>query len=224
MKKRKKLHIYLFRHGKTVYNEKGIFTGWKDPKMTKQGIKDSNEIAKKLKDKTFEVAYHTSLSRSKDTLKHVLKYHPECDKIIEDNRMIERSYGLLEGMSHNWFIEKVGKREFDLRVYGDAIGDVSPKLREKIVFFLGQQDYDEIHRGWDAAPPYGESFKMVEKRVKSFIKDLKKCMKKNQVNAAISAHGNSIRLFRRIMEKATIKETCSWFIPYNKVFEYEIKG
>jgi 2,3-bisphosphoglycerate-dependent phosphoglycerate mutase len=224
MKKRKKLHIYLFRHGKTTYNTKGIFTGWKDPKLTKQGIKDSKVIARKLKDTTFEVAFHTSLSRSKDTLKYVLKYHPECEKIMEDNRMIERSYGILEGLPHKWFIEKVGKREFDLKVYGDVIGEIAPKLREKVVSDLGYQEYNQIHRGWNTPPPYGESFKMVEKRVRKFIKYLKKYMRKHQVNAAISAHGNSIRLFRHIMEKAAVKETCSWFIPYDKVFEYEIKA
>ena len=47
-------------------------------------------------------------------------------------------------------------------------------------------------------------------------------MKKNKVNVMISAHGNSIRLFRKIMEKASKKETTSWFIPYDKVYEYEM--
>jgi bisphosphoglycerate-dependent phosphoglycerate mutase len=62
----------------------------------------------------------------------------------------------------------------------------------------------------------------VEKRVGSFVKDLKVFMKKNNVSVAISAHGNSIRLFRKIMEKASIAETVKWFIPYDKVFTYEI--
>ena len=48
----------------------------------------ADSIAKKLKNKKFQVAYKTRLSRSKDTLKPVLKYHPECKKIITDDRMI----------------------------------------------------------------------------------------------------------------------------------------
>ncbi len=224
MKKReKRLHIYLFRHGKTTYNTKGIFTGWKDARLTKGGIRDARVVARKLKNKKFQVAFITRLSRSKDTLKYVLTYHPECKTIIEDNRMIERSYGILEGMSHNWFIKQIGDRHFDLKVHGDAIEDLSPKLREKVEQMLGEQEYKRIHRGWGTPPPYGESFKMIKKRVKSFIKYLKKYMKKNQVNVAISSHGNSIRLFRHIMEKASIPETCRWFIPYDKVFEYEVE-
>ena len=83
-----KLHICLFRHGQTYFNRDKRFTGWKDSKLTPLGKKQAKIIAKKLKNKKFEVAYQTRLSRSKDTLKPVLKYHPECKKIITDNRMI----------------------------------------------------------------------------------------------------------------------------------------
>jgi len=41
---KKKLKVYLFRHGKTVYNTKGIFTGWKDSKLTKEGIKNAKML------------------------------------------------------------------------------------------------------------------------------------------------------------------------------------
>ena len=38
----------------------------------------------------------------------------------------------------------------------------------------------------------------------------------------ISAHGNSIRLFRKIMEKARRENVVRWVIPYNKVYKYVI--
>jgi 2,3-bisphosphoglycerate-dependent phosphoglycerate mutase len=190
----KNLKIYLFRHGQTYYNKKKIFTGEKDSKLTSLGKKQARIIAKKLKNKKIDVAFQTRLSRSKDTLKIVLKFHPECKKIITDDRMIERNYGFLEGKEHKKIIEIYGKRQFDL-----------------------------WHRGWNVPPKKGESFKIVEKRVKEFIIDLIKYMKKNKVNVAISAHGNSMRLFRRIMEKANIKDTCSWSIPYDEYYEYNIK-
>lgn len=219
---KKKLKIYLFRHGKTVYNTKGIFTGQSESKLTWIGKLNAKKVARKLKDKKFQVAIYTHLPRSKDTLKYVLKFHPECKKLIEDDRMIERSYGVLQGMSHKEFIKNIGKRAVNLRIEGDAIENLSPKMRRKTERFLGKKEYDTIHRGWNAPPLKGESFKMVENRVKPFIKWLKKYMKKNQVNVAISAHGNSIRLFRKIVEKASIPKTVEWFIPYDKVFEYNI--
>jgi len=218
----KKMKIYLFRHGETFYNEKGIFTGWKDAKLSPKGIKSARKIAIKLKNKKFEIAFYTRLSRSKDTLKEVLKFHPECRKLIKDDRMIERNYGILNGTSHEDFIREIGKQQVDLRIYGDAIENFSHAMRKKAERFLGEKEYEAIHRGYDIAVPGGESFAMVEKRVKSFMRDLKKIMKKEKTNVAISAHGNSIRLFRKIMERATREQAVKWVIPYDKYYEYSI--
>jgi len=193
-KGKKVCKIYIFRHGKTFFNENHIFTGWKDSKLTKQGIKEANKIAKKLKKKEIDVAFCTRLSRSKDTLKPVLKYHGECFLIIKDDRMIERSYGKLQGVKHKTFIKKYGKELFD-----------------------------KYHRSYDSRPPKGESIKEVEKRVLSFIKDLLIFIKKNKVNVAISAHGNSMRPFRRYFEKLSIKQMMKLENPWDDYFEYEIK-
>ena len=220
--KSQKLKVYLFRHGQTHYNKNGWFTGWKESSLTPKGIKHAKLSAKKLKNKKFQVAFQTKLSRSKDTLKPVLRYHPECKEVITANRMIERSYGDLEGKSHRTFIKKIGERAYDLRREGDAIENLEPRLRKKVERFLGEEHYKIIHRGWNTPPPNGESFKMVEKRVKVFIKNLKRFMEKNKVSVAISAHGNSIRLFRKIIEKNSIPETVKWFIPYDKVFTYDV--
>ena len=216
--------IYLFRHGKTFFNVKGIFTGWKDSKLAPEGIRNAKKVAEILKKKKFQMAFQTRLSRSKDTLKYVLKLHTECRKIITDDRMIERRYGILEGISHEKFIDEIGKKLVDLKIEGDAIENLNPENRKRVEKFLGGEEYKAIHRGYDVAVPNGESFADVEKRVKKFIIYLKKFIRKNKVNAAISAHGNSIRLFRKIMEKASKDEATNWFIPYDKVFEYVIKG
>jgi len=219
---KQKYKVYLFRHGKTHYNEKGLFTGQSESKVTKSGIRDAQRVGKQLKNKEIQVAFYTHLSRSKDTLKEVIKFHPECKTKIQDDRMIERGYGDLEGTTHDQFMERIGKRSYNLRVEGDAIENLDPKLRKQVEKFLGEKEYEAIHRGYKVAAPNGESFADVERRVGKFIKYLKKYMRKNKVNVMISAHGNSIRLFRKIMEKASKKETVSWFIPYDKVFEYEM--
>ena len=190
---KKRFKIYLFRHGQTFYNRDKIFTGFKDSKLTSLGFKQARIIAKKLKNKKIQTAFYTPLARSKQNLREVLKFHPECKKLIKDDRMIERSYGKLAGKKHLTIIKKYGKQQFE-----------------------------KWHRDFNTRPPGGESFADVEKRVHSFIKHLKKFIKKNKVNVAISAHGNSIRLFRKIWEKLSIKQTCELFVPYDKVFVYEV--
>jgi len=218
-----KLKIYLFRHGQTYYNEKHIFTGWKDSKLTVNGIRQSRIIAKKLKNKKFQIAYKTKLSRSKDTLKEVLKYHPECKKIITDNRMIERSYGKLQGTSHKTFVEDEGTEDYKTLLHWHKIDHLVGKEKEEFIKKLGEAELKIIRRSYRVAPPKGESVKQVEKRVNSFIKDLIKKMKKEKINVAISAHGNSMRPFRKHFEKLTNEKMMELENPWDDYFEYTIE-
>lgn len=215
-------YIYLFRHGQTTYNRDGRFTGWNDARLTPFGLKQARLVAGKLRAKKFDVAIHTRLTRSKQTLREVMKGHSECKKILTDDRMIERNYGKLNGKTHEWFIENVGKRLLRLDVGGDALENLSLEDRKRLERFLGENEYDLIHRGYAVPPPGGESFAMVEKRVENFISDLMKMIKRDKVNVAISAHGNSIRLFRKIMEKASVETMTKWIIPYDNYFVYRV--
>jgi len=189
-----KLNIYIFRHGETSFNRSKRFTGWVNSRLTPEGIEQANLIAEKLRKKEFQIAFKTSLSRSSNSLKIVLRYHPECKRVIVDDRMIERSYGDLERKYHKTVIKKYGKRQFDL-----------------------------WHRFYDVPPPGGESLKMVEKRVLSFVKDLLALMEREKVNVVISAHNNSMRPFRRYFENLTIKQMMALENPYDKYFVYIIE-
>jgi 2,3-bisphosphoglycerate-dependent phosphoglycerate mutase len=190
-----KLHIYIFRHGETFYNRSKRFTGWTNSRLTPKGIRQVSLIAKKLRNKTFQLAFKSSLSRSSDSLKIVLKHHSECNKVIVDDRMIERSYGDLQRKFHKTVIKKYGKKQFDI-----------------------------WHRSYDVSPPGGESIMIVEKRVLSFIQDLVILMKGKRVNAVISAHGNSMRPFRRYFENLTIKQMMELENPYDKYFDYIVES
>ena len=194
MEKERVCKIYLFRHGQSRHNRDAIFSGWLETPLTKTGIEHAKIVALGLKNKKIGAAFHSHLSRSKDTLKEVLKFHPECKKIMEDDRLIERSYGKFQGMKHYDFVKKYGFKK-----------------------------YAFIHRDYSSRSPNGESVKDVEKRVLSFMKDLFAFIKKNQVNVAISASGNSMRPFRRYFEKASIREMMSWEMPYDNYFEYSVK-
>ena len=189
-----KLHIYIFRHGETCYNRSKRFTGRVKSNLTSEGIEQANLIVETLRKKTIPIAFKTSLSRSSNSLKIVLRYHPECERVIVDDRMIERSYGDLERRYHKTVIKKYGKRQFDI-----------------------------WHRSYDVPPPRGESIKMFEKRVLSFVKDLLTIMEKEKINVVISAHNNSMRPFRRYFENLTLKQMMALENPYDKYFEYTIE-
>lgn len=218
-----KLKIYLFRHAQTYFNRAHRFTGWKDSKLTPLGKEQAKKVALKLKNKKIDVAYQSRLSRSKDTLRAVLRYHPECKKVIVNDRIIERSYGKLQGKSHEQFVEKAGEQDYKTMLHWHKVDHLHGKARKDFIEKHGETDLKIIRRSYAHIPPGGESVKMVEKRVNSFIKDLLKKMKKEKINVAISAHGNSMRPFRRYFEHLSIKQMMQLENPWDDYFEYKVE-
>ena len=90
--------LYLFRHGETYDNKRRVFSGWRQSRLTKRGIKQGIVLAKKLRNKRIDLGIQSRLVRSKDTLKLVLKYHPNAKRETV-NRILERNYGDLMGKS-----------------------------------------------------------------------------------------------------------------------------
>jgi 2,3-bisphosphoglycerate-dependent phosphoglycerate mutase len=183
--------LFVFRHAETFDNKNGVFSGWRDSKLTPKGILEAGKIAEQLAGCKIDYAFTSHLSRTKKTLKIVLQYHPSVPVFVDD-RLIERCYGLLQGRT------------------------------KKRVVFEDKEFYEQFHRGYDTAPPEGESLKMVEKRVQSFLDELEKWLRQNPGNIAISCHNNSIRPFRRLFEKLDLTQMCTIETPQNKAMAYNL--
>jgi len=104
------------------------------------------------------------------------------------------------------------------RNYGKLTGKSKLKLEKK-----NPRQYQIWHRSYNIAPPGGESFKMVNARVKPFIKDLLKIMKQFKVNVAVSAHGNSIRPLRKHFEHLTISQMRKIENRHDKFWSYRVE-
>lgn len=88
---------YIFiRHGKTHFNEIQLKQGWCDSPLTKQGIKEIENMAEQLKDYTIDAAYTSPILRAKHTAQMILKNHSIL--LNEDKRLKEVNFGLLEGL------------------------------------------------------------------------------------------------------------------------------
>ena len=115
------------------------------------------------------------------------------------------------------------KVEIDDRIiernYGDLAGKSKTKMMKENPVLAA-----EYRRAYNFPPPHGESLKIVEKRVFPFCKDLIRRMKKEKINAAVSCHGNSMRVIRRFFEKLTIKEELTMENPLGQDYvSYVIK-
>ena len=47
--------LYLFRHGETYDNKRRLFSGWRQSRLTKKGIKQEAILAKKLRNKRIDL-------------------------------------------------------------------------------------------------------------------------------------------------------------------------
>ncbi|MCK5107467.1 MAG: histidine phosphatase family protein [Nanoarchaeota archaeon] len=221
MAQKKYCYIYLFRHGLTYYNQHHWFTGQLDSKLTKKGIENAKYIAQQLKNKSINFAYRTSLSRSKGTLREILKFHPECTDIIEDDRILERNYGKLQKRNSKGFMFEIGN--VIVQALEDKYGKMKNKHKKELEKNVSEFVYNIYHRSYDIPPPGGETLKEVETRVNLFIKDLINKAKKEKINIAICAHNNSIRFLRKYFEKLSSEETMRLETGWGNYFEFKIK-
>src|SRR3954471_17907007 len=62
--------LVLVRHGQSEWNLKNLFTGWKDPGLTEQGVAEAKQAGRKLKGQgfTFDIAFTSALTRAQHTL------------------------------------------------------------------------------------------------------------------------------------------------------------
>jgi len=186
-----KCKLFVFRHAETTDNSRGIFSGWRDSEITSRGLLQAQEIAKQLRRCRIDYAFTSHLKRARHTLKFVLEKHPPIPVFVDD-RLIERSYGLLQGRS-----KRIIERE-------------DPDF------------YARFHRGYYLAPPEGESLEMVDKRVMAFFSQFREWLTRNPGNVAISCHSNSIRPFRRVFENLSLNEMCTIETPQDRALIYNL--
>lgn len=66
--------VVFVRHGRTLHNKLGLFTGWEDPPLAPEGIEDARRAGRILREHGFEfdVVYTSWLGRAIDTAMYVL--------------------------------------------------------------------------------------------------------------------------------------------------------
>jgi len=164
--------LVMVRHGQSLWNLENRFTGSVDVPLTEKGFLEAKQAAVLLDDYTFDVAYCSFLSRAVVTLETMVLTMGASVPIIHLQDFNERSYGDLEGLNK------------------DAV-------REK----YGLEIYRLWHRGYEIAPPGGESLKNAAVRVWSaYRRTIGEDIKAGK-NVLLVAHGNVLRVLMMHLDK-----------------------
>ena len=191
----KSRNLILVRHGQSEWNAKNLFTGWKDPALTNQGVAEANNAGKLILQKNiqFDLMYTSMLSRAQKTGDIILKVlnHKEIP-IIKNEALNERNYGSLAGLNKD-----------------DA--------RKK----WGEEQVHIWRRSFDIPPPDGESLKDTADRVLPYFEA--EIMPKviSGSNILIAAHGNSLRALIMKLDSISSEDIVKLEIPTGAPIQYE---
>src|SRR5512147_1837484 len=169
--------LVLVRHGQSDWNLKNLFTGWKDPDLTEQGIAEAKAAGRKLKEQglSFDVAFTSALTRAQHTLKLML------DEIGQPDLPTTRNLALNE------------------RDYGDLSGLNKDDARKK----WGEDQVLIWRRSYDVAPPGGESLRDTLARTLPYYEETIRPMVVAGKTVPVAAHGNSLRSMVMAIEGLT---------------------
>lgn len=126
------MNLYILRHGQTNYNFEGKFQGRVDTVLNEFGEKQVEETAKELKNINFDVVISSPLTRAIQTAKKVTN-----QEVLLDDRIIERSFGLLEGKTsvadyeENYEKYKIESMESLIKRVNDFLDEIQDKYSQK---------------------------------------------------------------------------------------------
>ena len=92
-------HFGLLRHGQTDWNINFLLQGVTDIPMNQTGIDQVKLAAKALRAEDWDVVLTSPLSRARQTAEIIASY-VGFSEVVEQDLLIERSFGEAEGLSH----------------------------------------------------------------------------------------------------------------------------
>ena len=191
----KSRNLILVRHGQSEWNAKNLFTGWKDPGLTNQGVSEAKNAGKLILEQNieFDAMYTSMLSRAQKTGDIILGIlnHKEIP-IIKNEALNERHYGSLAGLNKD-----------------DA--------RKK----WGDEQVHIWRRSFDMPPPDGESLKDTADRVLPYFETeiMPKVISGSSI--LIAAHGNSLRALIMKLDSISSEDIVKLEIPTGAPIQYE---
>ena len=92
------MKLFLTRHGQTDWNIAGRYQGQSDTPLNETGLRQAEQIAKRLSSETIHAIYSSDLSRAANTAQTIADFHSL--EVKKDSRWRELSFGDWEGLTY----------------------------------------------------------------------------------------------------------------------------
>ncbi len=186
--------LLLVRHTESEWNEKGIWTGTRDAKLSMKGFEDARLLGEAIRTITIHHAYTSLQTRTMETLSSMLgTMQQPVVPITRDKSLNERDYG-----------DYTGKNKHEMK-------DV-----------LGEELFDKTRRGWDVAIPNGETLRNVYERiVPYYLSEILPRLKLGE-NVLVVSHGNALRALIKYIENISDEDIENVEMMFGGVLIYGI--
>ncbi len=213
--------LVLLRHGESLWNQAGLFTGWTDIDLSSRGIRQAKHAGQIMRDHglIFDHSYTSVLTRAIKTLylatAEMNQYYLPVTKAWQLN---ERHYGDLQGLSKKQMVRQVGAEQVALwrRSYSSRPPKISKHLYQQ---FIADPRYQELSKN---QMPWSESLADTYKRVLPYyLQEIEPRLRAGQ-NILITAHGNSLRALIKYLDNISDEAITELEIAYSEPLVYEL--
>ena len=169
--------IYVMRHGETDWNVRKRLQGRSDTQLNENGRKLARITGAALIEVPFDMAFTSPLMRAKETARLALGGREV--PIVEDERLIEISFGEYEGLCS-------GRENYEIPDKNFSQFFTSPDLYQ--------------------VPKGGESFEMLHQRTAAFLEDITHRPQLEDKTVLVTTHGAALRALLNALRTFEMKD------------------
>ncbi|QEO09359.1 phosphoglyceromutase [Protaetiibacter larvae] len=213
--------LILLRHGNSDWNQKNLFTGWVDVRLSEQGIAEAKRAGELLAESGLapEILYTSVLTRAIQTANLALEVADRLWIPVKRSwRLNERHYGALQGLDKAETLEKYGPELF--QTWRRSFDTPPPPLADDAEYSqVGDERYADLA---DAELPRTESLKLVIDRMLPYWhSDITQDLGAGKT-VLVTAHGNSLRALVKHLDGISDEDIAELNIPTGIPLVYEL--
>jgi len=213
--------LILLRHGNSDWNQKNLFTGWVDVRLSDQGVAEAKRAGELLAASglTPEILYTSVLTRAIQTANLALEVADRLWIPVKRTwRLNERHYGALQGKDKAQTLAEFGEEKF--MTWRRSFDVPPPVLADDAEY---SQAHDERYADLDDADlPRTESLKLVIDRMLPYWEsDITKDLAAGKT-VLVTAHGNSLRALIKHLDGVSDEAIAELNVPTGIPLVYEL--
>lgn len=213
--------LVLVRHGQSEWNEKNLFTGWVDVRLSETGQQEAKRAGELIKEAGIvaDILYTSKLSRAIQTANLALDSADQLYVPVKRSwRLNERHYGALQGKDKAQTLKEYGAEQF--QTWRRSFDIPPPDIEDDSKFTqVGDIRYKDID---PAVVPKTESLKLVIDRLLPYYQDEIAGDLLQGKTVLIAAHGNSLRALVKHLDNISDEEIAGLNIPTGIPLVYEL--